>query len=253
MTIDLNCDMGELAADITGGKQEALMAHVTSVNIACGGHAGDRESMRQTVQQALRWKVAVGAHPGYPDPENFGRRALHLPPSAVAEFIAEQVAELAEIAAAEGAQLVHVKAHGALYNQAARNPALAAAIAEGAARVSPHLILVGLAGSVMLDVFRQAGMAAAAEAFADRRYEADGALRARSYPDALIVAPQEAAAQSVQIVREHAVTAVDGTRVSVHAETICIHGDSPGALAIAAAAKRTLQEAGIHLRSLIAS
>ncbi len=170
--IDLNCDMGELPEAIADGTQEALLRSITSANVACGGHAGDEHTMKTTIEQALRWKLAIGAHPGYPDRANFGRLELKLPAEMIAESVFEQVRALAEIAAACGARLAHVKPHGALYNQAVRNRELAEAIAEGVARWRKDVVLVGLAGSPMLGVFREAGFAVAAEAFADRRYEA---------------------------------------------------------------------------------
>src|SRR5260370_22649209 len=179
--IDLNCDMGELPEAIADGTQEALMRSVTSVNVACGGHAGDERTMRTTLEQALRAGVAIGAHPGYPDRKNFGRLELKMSPEAVADSVCEQVRALAAIAATSGAKLVHVKPHGALYNQAVRNRELAEAIAKGVARWSRDVVLVGLAGSPMLDVFREAGFAVAAGAFADRHYEPDGTLRSRKF------------------------------------------------------------------------
>lgn len=229
-TIDLNCDMGETPDMIADGTQDALMASVTSVNIACGGHAGDAVMMETTIRQARRHGVAIGAHPGYPDRENFGRLELDLPLEAVSDFVYEQVTALAKLAS-----IAHVKAHGALYNQAVKNLALAQAIADGVARWSRDVVLVGLAGSPMLDVFRDAGFPVAAEAFADRTYEPDGTLRSRKFPDALIRDPEAAAAQSLRI----AETGV--------ADTICIHSDTPGSVQIAAAVAARLREAGIEL------
>jgi len=247
LTIDLNCDMGELPEAIADGMQEALMRSITSVNIACGGHAGDEQTMKTTIEQALRWKLAIGAHPGYPDRANFGRLELKLPADEIATSIFEQVRALAEVASRCGARVVHVKPHGALYNQAVRNRELAAAIAEGVARWSREVVLVGLAGSLMLDVFREAGFAVAAEAFADRRYEADGTLRSRKFDDALIRNPEEAAWQALGIAERGVVIASDGSEVSVNAQTICIHGDTPGAPEIAATVARSLREAGIKV------
>ena len=283
-TIDLNCDMGELPEAIADGTQEALLRSITSANVACGGHAGDVQTMRTTIEQALRAGVAVGAHPGYPDRANFGRVELKMPLEVLAESICEQVRACAEIASACGARLVHVKPHGALYNQAVKDRALAAAIATGvsAAFVVPGFspagplasgagvtaasgaerrsecsggfiplpVLVGLAGSPMLDVFRQAGLGVAAEAFADRRYEPDGTLRSRKFDDALIRDPSEAAQQALSIAERGIVTAHDGTEVQLVAQTICIHGDTPGAPRIAAAVASALRAAGIALRSL---
>ena len=256
--IDLNCDMGELPEAIADGTQEALMPSFTSVNIACGGHAGDERTMKTTIEQALRWKLAIGAHPGYPDRPNFGRLEMKLPGDAIAETVFEQVHALAEVAAACGASLVHVKPHGALYNQAVLNRELAEAIAKGVAkgigtgmdRWSRDIVLVGLAGSPMLDVFRNAGFAVAAEAFADRRYEPDGTLRSRKYEDALIRNPEEAAWQALSIAERGVVIASDGNEVAVDAQTLCIHGDTPGAVTIAATVARTLREAGVTLCAL---
>src|SRR6266566_367133 len=248
--IDLNCDMGELPEAIADGTQEALLRSITSANVACGGHAGDERTMRTTIEQALRAGVAIGAHPGYPDRENFGRLELKLPAEVIADSVFEQVRALAEIAAACGARLAHVKPHGALYNQAVRNRELAEAIAKGVARWSRDVVLVGLAGSPMLDVFRDAGFAVAAEAFADRRYEPDGTLRSRKFEDALIRDPEEAGRQALGIAERGVVIASDGSEVAVEAQTICIHGDTPGAPQIAATVARTLRESGVRLCSL---
>jgi len=250
LTIDLNCDMGEVPEAIADGTQDSLMRSITSVNIACGGHAGDERTMKTTIEQAMRWKLAIGAHPGYPDRANFGRLELKLPPSEIAASIFEQVSALAEIAARFGARLVHVKPHGALYNQAVRNRELAEAIAQGVARWSRDVVLVGLAGSPMLEVFRKAGFAVAAEAFADRRYESDGTLRSRKFEDALIRDPEEAGRQALSIVQRGTVIACDGSEVAVDAQTLCIHGDTPGAPEIAAIVAHTLLEAGVTLCAL---
>jgi UPF0271 protein len=250
LKIDVNCDMGEVPEAIADGTQESLMPSLTSVNVACGGHAGDAQTMKTTIEQAMRWKLAIGAHPGYADRANFGRLELKLPPSEIAASVFEQVRALAEIATKCGARVVHVKPHGALYNQAVRNRELAEAIAQGVARWSREVVLVGLAGSSMLEVFRKAGFAVAAEAFADRRYEADGTLRSRKFEDALISDPAEAARQALGIVERGVVIASDRTEVPVDAQTLCIHGDTPGAPKIAAAVARTLREAGFTLSRL---
>ena len=272
--VDLNCDISELPEAIADGTQEALLRSVTSANVACGGHAGDERTMRTTIEQALRAGVAVGAHPGYPDRANFGRLELKMLPEAIADSVYQQVKALAEIAAACGTRLVHVKPHGALYNQAVKNRELAKAIANGVAKAvglngmpknpvhchpersegsaslprtsegwSKEVVLVGLAGSPMLDVFREAGFAVAAEAFADRRYEPDGTLRSRKFDDALIRNPEEAARQALGIAERGVVIASDGSEVAVDAQTICIHGDTPGAVEIAATVAHTLRDA----------
>jgi UPF0271 protein len=250
LNIDLNCDMGELPEAIADGRQEALMRSITSANVACGGHAGDKETMRLTIEQALRHGVAIGAHPGYADRENFGRLELNIAAEEVAESVFKQVQALAHSAESCMARVVHVKPHGALYNQAVRDRELAGAIAEGVARWRRDVVLVGLAGSQMLEVFREAGFVVAAEAFADRRYEPDGTLRSRKFEDALIHSPEEAGRQALGMVERGVATASDGSEVAVAAQTICIHGDTPGATAIAAEVARTLVGAGIRISAL---
>jgi UPF0271 protein len=255
--VDLNCDLGELPEAIADGTQEALLRSITSANVACGGHAGDESAMMATIEQARLAGVAIGAHPGYPDRANFGRLELKMPADAIADSVFQQVKALAEIATVCGTHLVHVKPHGALYNQAVRNRELAEAIAKGVARGigigidrwSKNVVLVGLAGSPMLDVFRKAGFRVAAEAFADRRYEPDATLRSRKFEDALIRDPGEAGRQALSIVEQGKVIASDGSEVAVNAQTICIHGDTPGAPEIAATVARTLREAGIKIQA----
>jgi 5-oxoprolinase (ATP-hydrolysing) subunit A len=248
--IDLNCDMGELPEMLADGSQEALMKLVTSANVACGGHAGDEAMMRATIEQALRHGVAVGAHPGYEDRENFGRVALKLSEEEIRDSVYRQVAALARIAEKCGTVVTHVKAHGALYNQAAQDAGMARSIAEGVHRWRQDVVLVGQAGSVMLGEFRAAGFAVAAEAFADRRYEKDGSLRARKFRDALLDQPEQAAAQAVRIVEEQLVLTREGAVVPVVAQTICIHGDTPGAERITEAVRRALEGAGVSVRAL---
>jgi UPF0271 protein len=250
-SIDLNCDMGELPEHISDGTQEALMRSITSANIACGAHAGDAQTIATTIQQALRHKLAIGAHPGYADRANFGRIELNLSPEEVADSVYAQVCALAQVAARYHANITHVKPHGALYNQAVHNAQLARAIASGVARWSQHVVLVGLAGSPMLDVFREAGFLVAAEAFADRRYEPDGTLRSRKHADALLNDPAEAAQQALTIVQGK-VIAHDGSEVPLHADTLCIHSDTPGSAKIAAKVAKALREASVQLRALVA-
>jgi UPF0271 protein len=225
MNIDLNCDMGELE---DAPHEAALMAYITSANIACGGHAGDAQTMERTARLALERGVRIGAHPGYPDRENFGRLEIAMTPEAIADTVHAQIARLDEVVRRLGGAIVHVKPHGALYNVAVRNPEVARAIALGVARWSPRCTLFGLAGSPMLDVWRTMGMTVAGEAFADRRYEPDGALRSRKFPDALITDPQEAAAQALRLARQGL------------ADTICVHGDTPGSVAILQACREAL-------------
>jgi UPF0271 protein len=241
--------MGETPEAISDGTQESLMPYLTSASVACGGHAGDAQTMKATIEQALRWKLAVGAHPGYPDRANFGRVELNLSPEAIADSVFQQVRTLAEVAAGCGASVTYVKPHGALYNQAATNRVLAQAIAAGVARWKRQAVMVGLAGSMMLDVFREAGFRVAAEAFADRLYEADGSLRSRKFEDALIRDPAEAGRQALSIAERGMVVARRGTEIVANAQTICIHGDTPGAPKIAAAVAQTLRNGGIELRA----
>ena len=223
--MDINCDIGEVVELIEDGSQEALMPFLTSVNIACGGHAGDSWMMQISVDQAMQYGLKIGAHPGYPDPANFGRLELDMPFPAVEQIVYEQICALAAVTK----HISHVKPHGALYNQAVKNRELAQAIARGTARFSRDVTLVGLAGSQMLTVFKEEGFQVAAEAFADRRYEMDVTLRSRKFADALILDPEEAARQAVRISQ------------SKMADTICIHSDTPGALAIATAVAMALR------------
>ena len=244
--IDLNADVGEIPAALADGSEERLLRLVTSANIACGGHAGTAASMRAVVAIAERLGVAIGAHPGYPDPENFGRIDMQMAPAAIAATVTSQVAALV----AAGARVRHVKPHGALYNVAAKNAAVAAAIAAGVQAWRDDIVLVGLAGSTMLDVWEKAGFRVAGEAFADRAYEPDGTLRARHHPDALITDPAVAARQAVEIVENHRAMSVAGTPVEVSARTLCVHGDTPGALDIVQAIRAAFAAHGIEVRSL---
>ena len=249
-SIDLNCDVGELPELLADGTQEALMERVSSVNVACGAHAGDEQTMDATIQAALRHGLAIGAHPGFPDHASFGRRPLPMSAEAIERTVFEQVTRLARVAAHRGAALGHVKPHGALYNLAARDASVALAIARGVERLGREVILVGLAGSIMLEAFREAGFRAAGEAFADRRYEADGTLRDRALAGALLTDPAEAAAQALRITRDGYVLAADGSRVAIAAETICVHGDTPGAGRIAAEVVAGLRAAAVEIRPL---
>ena len=233
MNMDINCDMGEIPLMVEDGSQEALMPYLSSVNIACGGHAGDERMMSATVEQAMRWKLQIGAHPGYPDRANFGRLPIEMDADDIAAFVFEQIELLAAVARRQGASLVHVKPHGALYNSAVADEQISEAIARGVAQWSKEVAIMGLADSLMLEVFRAAGFEVLAEAFADRRYEPDGSLRSRKHPDSLITDPELAALQAHDIAERGMVTAVNGKKIPIHAKTLCIHGDTPGALEIA--------------------
>ncbi|MGO9010743.1 MAG: 5-oxoprolinase subunit PxpA [Bryobacteraceae bacterium] len=226
MTIDLNCDLGEME---DAALEARLMEHVTSANIACGGHAGDEGTMERTVRLALERGVHIGAHPGYPDRANFGRLEIPMSEAEIEDTVAWQIGRLEAVAARLGAGIVHVKPHGALYNVAVHNRAVAGAIGAAVRHWTPAALVFGLAGSPMLDVWREMGLRVAAEGFADRRYEANGTLRSRRFADALITDPDAAAAQAVRLAREGGV------------QTICVHGDTPGAVNILCACRLALQ------------
>lgn len=241
--VDLNADLGEGAPD-----DAALLALVSSANIACGWHAGDARLMQATVAAALARGVAIGAHPSYPDREHFGRRELQLPPAAVRADLIYQIGALDALVRAEGGRLHHVKPHGALYNQAARDPALADAIAAAVLDVNPGLALYGLAGSELLRAAERAGLRAVAEVFADRGYRADGSLVPRGEPGALVHDVDEAVARTLRMVREGVVQAVGGETVPLQADTVCLHGDGPQALVFARAIQAALRAAGVDVR-----
>ena len=250
VVVDLNADVGENPEALANGSEEALLRVVTSANIACGAHAGDGPTIATTLALAVRMGVAVGAHPGYPDRAGFGRDSLGMTPAAIEDSVFKQVRLLAEVARLARCTLTHVKPHGALYNDAAKNRETASAIARGVSRWAKDVVLVGLAGSAMLKVFRGHGFETAGEAFADRAYEADGTLRSRKLPGALITEAAQAAAQAVRIVCDGMVTAFDGRDVPVRARTICVHGDTPDAARIATAVRDALLAAGVRLTPL---
>lgn len=242
--IDLNCDLGEGA-----GHDDELMPLITSANIACGGHAGDEATMHAAVELAQRHGVAVGAHPGFVDRENFGRRELAVWPDEVYQLVLAQVSALQRIARDQGATLAHVKPHGALYNMAARNTLLAAAVAQAVYEVDPRLRFFGLAGSHSLSAGRACGLEVAAEVFADRTYQADGSLTPRAHPDALIEGADAAVAQVLRLVREGRLRATDGTDFAMQADTICVHGDGANAVAFARRLRVELEAAGVEVKN----
>lgn len=224
-TIDLNCDMGELE---DSAHEAALMQYISSANIACGAHAGDERIMERTARLALERGVNIGAHPGYPDRANFGRIEMPMTGEEIAATVYEQILRLEAVVDRLGGRIVHVKPHGQLYNVAVKNREVARAIGEGVARWSKSWPVFGLAGSPMLDVWREMGLPVAGEGFADRRYEPDGSLRSRKFPDALITNPAEASAQAVRL--------AGGGNV----QTICVHGDTPGSVEILRACREAL-------------
>jgi UPF0271 protein len=245
MLIDINCDMGESFGAYEIGADDEVLPHITSANIACGFHGGDPSVMRTTVAHALEHGVAIGAHPGLPDLVGFGRRAMQVSPQEAYDLMIYQVGALSGFVRAAGAELRHVKPHGALYNMAVAQPALADAIARAVHDVDPRLILFGLAGSTMLKSAERAGVAWASEAFADRNYLHDGSLVPRSRPDALVRDVDEGVRRAVRMVRDGLVADVDGEDIPIRADTICIHGDGQNAAQLAKALRTGLTAAGV--------
>ena len=250
MRIDLNSDLGESFGPWPMGQDAALMASISSANVACGFHAGDPGAMRETVALAKARGVAVGAHPGFPDLVGFGRREIKASPQEVEDFVLYQVAALAGVAAAQGVALQHVKAHGALYNMACRDRALADAIAGAVRKLDRTLILFGLPDSELLRAGRAAGLAVAAEVFADRAYEKDGSLASRHKPGSVMHDADAVVARAVRMVKDMQVVALDGSVIPLQADTICLHGDTPGAAELARAVRAGLEQAGIRIRPL---
>jgi len=237
MSIDLNCDCGEAA-----GHDAGVMPFVTSVNVACGVHAGSRETMAATVALARRHGVAIGAHPGHADREHFGRRELALGAAATVELVLDQIAALAAVA---GPALHHVKLHGGLYHEVSRDRALAATVTAALRGSWPELVVYALAGSVFAATAREAGLRVAEEAFIDRAYGSDGTLVPRSHPGATITDPSAAAARAVHLAATGCIAAIDGTPIAIRADTLCIHGDGADPVAVARAVRRALAAAGI--------
>ena len=233
------------------GADEQIMPNITSANIACGFHGGDPKTIDKTVKLALKYGVAVGAHPSYPDLQGFGRRRMNMPLDEVEAIVIYQVGAMAGFVRANGTELVHVKAHGELYNWAAAEPDVARAIARGIKRVDGSLVMVCLATSpLMCAAGENEGLRVAREAFADRAYLADGTLQPRRLPGAVHQDPERAAQQALSVVREGRVKTVDGGLIPLEADTICIHGDNPPAPQIAAAVRRELAANGVEVRRL---
>jgi 5-oxoprolinase (ATP-hydrolysing) subunit A len=250
MEMDLNADVGESFGTYKLGRDADLIPLITSANIACGFHAGDPGVMRATVALAREHGVAVGAHPGFPDLVGFGRRELHATPKEVEDAVAYQIGALAGIAATKGLRLQHLKAHGALYNMAVRDRALADAIARATALVDRSLILLGLPGSELIAAGRRAGLRTVSEGFADRGYQRDGALVPRTQPGAVIEDPELVVQRAIRMAREHSVITADGTPVSIDVRTICVHGDTPGAAALALRIRDALKQASIDVKAM---
>lgn len=247
--VDLNCDMGEGFGAYRLGNDEALMPLISSANIACGFHAGDPGTMARTVALAVRHGVAIGAHPGLPDREGFGRRHMQISPQEAYELTLYQVGAMAAMARAAGGRVQHVKAHGALYNMAAKEPALARAIAQAVADLDPGLLFIGLAGSELIVQAKACGLRVASEAFADRTYQPDGSLTPRSRDDALVASDEAAVAQVLEMVTAGRVRATNGEWIALQADTICLHGDGANALSFAQRVRAALQAEGVDIRA----
>lgn len=241
MKIDLNCDLGEEA-----GNEEAIMPYITSANIACGFHAGNEDVMRATVKLAKKYGVNIGAHPGWKDRENFGRLEMNVPAGEAEEIVFQQIQMLSKIAQAEGGNLTHVKPHGALYNQAAKDRGLAESIVRAVKRISVDLILVGLAGSGLCEAGVEAGIKVAGEGFPDRAYNPDGTLMSRSKARALIESPQEVAANAIRLIKDGILF---GKKV-VRVDTLCLHGDHPNAAKNAKLLREVLIKSGVLVQGL---
>jgi len=244
MKVDLNCDIGEGI-----GNDASIMPFISSANIACGYHAGDHSTMHDTVALALKFGVAIGAHPSYPDRENFGRRAMPLSPNEIYSLTLYQIGALYAIAQSQGALLRHVKPHGALYNAAAVNKEVSQAIATAVFDFNPKLVLIGLANSEMIKAAKAMGLKFQHEVFADRTYQPNGTLTPRTQTNALIESEEDAINQVLQMIKQNAVTAVDGSRVPLQADTICIHGDGKHAVVFARALHSKLKAEGIQIKA----
>jgi UPF0271 protein len=248
--VDLNADIGEFSSVELGGSDERLLRTITSCNIACGFHAGDPAVMRHTVRLAARAGVSIGAHPSFRDTDGFGRREVNLEPAEITALVLEQIEALAAIATSEGAAVRHVKPHGALYNMSARRPDIAEAVARGVASFDPALVVVGLPQSQLLAAASRLGLAFAAEGFVDRLYEPDGKLTPRHVRGAVLTEPDAAAERAVRMVRDGKIVTRDGSSLSLKVDTICVHGDTPGAAELAASVREGLERAGVELRAL---
>ncbi len=246
-TIDLNSDLGENVPDRIVGDDEAMLRVVSSANVSCGFHAGSPEGIAATLRAAVANGVAIGAHPGYRDYEGFGRRAMDVDSATLQAHVEYQLGALQALATAAGGAVVYVKPHGALYNTIARDERQAQDVVAAIRAVDPSLVLLGLAGGVVLDVAERAGLATAAEAFADRAYTPDGLLVSRSEPGSVLHEPELVAARMVRLAEEGVVEAIDGSQVAVRAESICVHGDSAGAIAMAEATRAALEAAGVTI------
>ncbi|MDF2035737.1 LamB/YcsF family protein [Bacillus sp. CMF12] len=248
--VDINCDMGESFGSYKMGRDEEILEHITSANIACGFHAGDPATMRKTVKMALEKNVGLGVHPGLQDLHGFGRRDINITPQEAYDLVVYQIGALYAFVKSEGGKLQHVKPHGALFNMASKSAPLSEAIAEAVYKVDPELILFGLSGSELVKAGRKIGLRSANEVFSDRTYQEDGSLTSRRESNALITDHSAAVNQVIRMVKEGKVNSVQGTDVSIEANTICIHGDGESALEFAQYIPKALNEAGIQVAKI---
>lgn len=250
MYVDMNCDLGESFGSYTIGRDREILDYITSVNIACGFHAGDQTTMRRTVKMALEKGVGIGAHPGLQDLVGFGRRQMAITAEEAYNLIVYQIGALYGFVRAEGGHMQHVKAHGALYNMAGKDKQLAEAVAEAVYDVDPELVLFGLSGSEIIEAGKRIGLATASEVFADRTYQEDGSLTSRAQTDALIHNYEKAAEQVIRMVKEGRIKSQQGPDIAIVAHTICIHGDGKYALDFAGGIKSALRNSGVSVRRI---
>lgn len=249
LKVDLNCDLGESFGLFKIGADAEVLRLVSSANIACGLHAGDFQVMHETVKKALANQVSIGAHPGLPDLQGFGRRWIPYTPQEIYDLVLYQIGALAAFVRAEGGQLTHVKPHGALYNKAAVDRFIADAVAQAVRDFDPNLRLFSLSGSVLIQAGQEVGLKTVSEVFADRNYRADGTLVPRSHPQAMVYSLEEMAERILRMIKEKTVISLEGQIVPIKAETICLHGDEPEALAHAQKLRETLEDHGIIIQA----
>ncbi|MEH7117069.1 5-oxoprolinase subunit PxpA [Neobacillus vireti] len=246
--IDLNCDLGESFGVFKIGNDEEVLKYISSANIACGFHGGDHNVMFETVKLAKKYRVQIGAHPGFPDLAGFGRREMNLSPREIYHLVIYQIGTLKAVCKVNGTNLVHVKPHGALYNMAAKNRGLADSIAQAVFDLNPQLVLFALAGSELAKAGEERGLLVAGEVFADRTYQHDGTLTSRQEPNAMIHDSEFAITRVVRMIKERKVEAVDGTDIEIQADTICVHGDDPQALEFVTKLKQAFLQENIQIR-----
>ena len=249
LQVDLNCDLGESFGRYRLGEQEEILRYITSANIACGFHAGDPSVMRQTIEQAMKHGIQIGAHPGLPDLNGFGRREMAISAQEAYDIVVYQIGALQGFLSTKGVQMQHVKPHGALYNMAAKNPQIAQAIAQAVYDVSPQLILYGLASSESTKAAERIGLQTVHEVFADRTYQQDGSLTARTEKNALITDDNIALMQILEMVKDGMVTTVQHNKVKIQAHSICVHGDGEHAVKFAKRVRETLEQHGVTVRA----